>query len=70
MPDKELIDNWVAEIQILHSQLKRFRAMLNQMEDHMQQLKVAVAGEKKTTECFRDSPPEQMGFDWSKEEWS
>jgi len=70
MPDKDLIDNWVAEIQMLHSQLKRFRAMLNQMEDHMQQLKVAVAGEKKTTESFRDSPPEQMGFDWSKEEWS
>jgi phage shock protein A len=68
MPDKELIDNWVAEIQSLHTQLKRFRAMLNQMEDHMQKLKVAVSGERKI-ESFRDAPPDEMGFDWKREEW-
>ena len=70
MPDKELIDNWVAEIQSLHSQLTKFRSMLNHMEDHMEQLKVSIAGERKTTESFRDAPPEQTGFNWSKEEWS
>jgi hypothetical protein len=68
MPDKELIDNWVAEIQSLHTQLKRFRSILNQMEDHMQKLKIAVAGERKT-ESFRDAPPEQTGFNWKLEEW-
>ena len=45
--DKELFDNYLTHIHMIHSAVKRVKAKLNMLEDDVEKLKVAIAREEK-----------------------
>lgn len=51
--DKRLMDSYLASIQMIHSQVKWCKKALNKLEDQVEQLKAAVAREKRVETYWR-----------------
>jgi hypothetical protein len=51
--NRDLMNSYLATIQMIHSEVKRARALLNRLEDQVEELKFAVAKEQRVGSYWR-----------------
>jgi hypothetical protein len=51
--NRDLMNSYLATLQLIHSEVKRARALLNRLEDQVEELKVAVAREERVGTYWR-----------------